>query len=126
MPWRNESVRKVMLAVQGAASSDAILDVFRGQPEEQLLIRLLFEGRDSGSISRHGSEQYDQKVNAYAAAAVDDIQVTLSIDAMRAEIGLLKKQVGGAAPAEQLGILKQIGELQRAVEAENRGRRGIA
>ncbi|CAM3360147.1 DNA primase [Deinococcus saxicola] len=126
VPWRNESVRKVMLAVQGAASSDAILDVFRGQPEEQLLIRLLFEGRDSGSISRHGSEQYDQKVNAYAAAAVDDIQVTLSIDAMRAEIGLLKKQVGGAAPAEQLGILKQIGELQRAVEAENRGRRGIA
>ncbi|GGL67423.1 DNA primase [Deinococcus aerolatus] len=125
-PWRNESMRKVMLAVQGAQSSDAILDVFRGQPEEQLLIRLLFEGRDSGGHSRATNDQYDQKVNAYAAAAVDDIQATLSIDAMRAEIGLLKKQVAGAAPAEQLGILKQIGELQRAVEAENRGRRGIA
>lgn len=126
VPWRNESVRKVMLAVQGAQSSDAILDVFRGQPEEQLLIRLLFEGRDSGSISRQGSEQYEQKVGAYAAVAVDDIQTARSIDAMRAEIDLLKGQVAGAGAAEQLGLLRQIGELQRAVEAEKRGRRGIA
>jgi DNA primase len=125
-PWRNESVRKVMLAAQGAQSSDHILEVFRGQPEEQLLIRLLFEGRDSGGLSRATNLQYEQKVGAYAAAAVDDIQVTLSIDSLRAEIELLKKQVAGAAPTEQLGLLRQIGELQRAIEAEKRARRSMA
>ena len=126
MPWRNEAVRKVMLAAQGARSPEEILDVFRGQPEEQLLIRLMFEGRDSGTISKAHSQQYEQKVNAYAAAAVDDIQVTLSIDSMRSEVDFLKKQVVSATPAEQLGLLKQIQELQRAIEAEKRGRRGHA
>ena len=100
--------------------------MFRGQPEEQLLIRLMFEGRDSGTISKAHSQQYEQKVNAYAAAAVDDIQVTLSIDSMRSEVDFLKKQVVSATPAEQLGLLKQIQELQRAIEAEKRGRRGHA
>ena len=126
MPWRNEAVRKVMLAAQGARTQEDILDVFRGQPEEQLLIRLMFEGRDSGTISKAHSQQYEQKVNAYAAAAVDDIQVTLSIDSMRSEVDFLKKQVVSATPAEQLGLLKQIQELQRAIEAEKRGRRGHA
>ena len=65
-------------------------------------------------------------MGAYAAAAVDDIQVTLSIDSMRSEVDLLKKQVASAPPAEQLGLLKQIQELQRAIEAEKRGRRGHA
>ncbi|PTA68416.1 DNA primase [Deinococcus arcticus] len=126
MPWRNEAVRKVMLAARGAQSPDDILDIFRGQPEEQLLIRLMFEGRDSGTIGRENSHQYEQKVGAYAAAAVDDIQVGLSIDALRAEVDLLKTQVAGAAPAEQLGLLRQIQELQRAIEAEKRARRGGA
>ena len=125
-PWRNEAVRKVMLALQGAGGSGDILELFRGQPEEQLLIRLMFEGRDSGTISRAHAEQYDQKRGAYAATAVDDIQVSMSIDAMRAEVGLLSAQVGAAAPTEQLGMLKQIQELQRAIEAEKRGRRSLA
>ncbi|MFC4638624.1 DNA primase [Deinococcus hohokamensis] len=130
-PWRNESVRKVMLALLGSGAAggndtDSLLDLFRGQPEEQLLIRLLFEGRDSGSVSRANSAEYEQKVGAYAAAAVDDIQVSMSIDAMRAEVDLLKKQVVGVSPAEQIGFLKQIQELQRAIEAEKRARRGMA
>ncbi|SMB89655.1 DNA primase [Deinococcus hopiensis] len=125
-PWRNESVRKVMLAAQGAQRPDDILEVFRGQPEEQLLIRLMFEGRDTGAISRDTNQLYEQKVNAYAAAAVDDIQVGLSIDSMRAEVDLLKRQVATASAAEQLGLLKQIQELQRAIEAEKRARRASA
>ncbi|GAA5534923.1 DNA primase [Deinococcus aluminii] len=125
-PWRNEAVRKVMLAAQGAQSPDDILEVFRGQPEEALLIRLLFEGRDTGAISRDTNALYEQKVTAYAAAAVDDIQVGLSIDSMRAEVDLLKRQVAQASPAEQLGLLKQIQELQRAIEAEKRARRSHA
>ena len=86
----------------------------------------MFEGRDSGTISRQGTEQFDQKRGAYAATAVDDIQVSMSIDSMRAEVNLLKGQLGTVPPAEQLGMLKQIQELQRAIEAEKRGRRGIA
>ncbi|MGX9686193.1 DNA primase [Deinococcus wulumuqiensis] len=124
MPWRNEAVRKVMLAARGAQSSDDILDLFRGQPEEQLLIRLMFEGRDSGSLSRASSQEYEQKVTAYAAAAVDDIQVTLNIDALKNEVELLKKQIAVVPPAEQITLLGQISELQRAIEAEKRARRG--
>lgn len=126
MSWRNEAVRKVMLALQGSDGSADVLEIFRGQPEEQLLIRLMFEGRDSGALSRAHSQQYEQKISAYAAAAVDDIQVTISIDAMRSEVDFLKKQVPTAAPAEQIGLLKQIQELQRAIEAEKRSRRSIA
>lgn len=126
MPWRNEAVRKVMLAAQGAQSPEDILEVFRGQPEEQLLIRLMFEGRDTGAISRGTNQLYEQKVTAYAAAAVDDIQVGLSIDSMRAEVALLKRQITTAPPEEQVGLLKQIQELQRAIEAEKRARRSNA
>lgn len=126
MSWRNEAVRKVMLALQGSEHSGDVLDLFRGQPEEQLLIRLMFEGRDSGTISREHTAAYEQKRGVYASSAVDDIQVSMSIDALRAEVELLKGQVTGAPPAEQLGLLKQIGELQRAIEAEKRARRGSA
>ena len=50
----------------------------------------------------------------------------VSSDSMRAEVDLLKKQVAGAPPTEQLTLLKQIQGLQRAIEAEKRSRRGSA
>ena len=122
-PWRNQMVGKVMLAAQGASSPEAILELFRGQPEEQLLIRLLFEGRDPGTLSRAGNEAYEQKVQSYAAAATDDIVVGLNIDSLRSEVDLLKSQIGTAEAAEQMVMLRQISELQRAIEAEKRSRR---
>ncbi|WP_425148289.1 DNA primase [Deinococcus sp.] len=123
-PWRNQMVGKVLLAAQGASSPEAILELFRGQPEEAVLIRLLFEGRDPGTLSRAGSEQYEQKVHGYASAAVDDIAVGLTIDSLRSEVDLLKAQLKSAALGEQRGMLLQISELQRAIEAEKRTRRG--
>ena len=122
-PWRNQMVGKVMLAAQGASSPEAILELFRGQPEEQLLIRLLFEGRDPGTLSRAGNESYEQKVQSYAAAATDDIVVGLNIDSLRGEVDLLKSQIGTAEASEQMAMLRQISELQRAIEAEKRSRR---
>ncbi len=122
-PWRNETVKKVMLAARGARSPEDILELFRGQPEEQLLIRLMFEGRDGGALSREASQQYDQKVTSYAAAAVDDIQFKLTVGQMQEEIAALKKQLLAVKGAEQLGVLKQIQDLQRAVEAEKRSRK---
>ena len=122
-PWRNQMVGKVMLAAQGASSPEAILELFRGQPEEQLLIRLLFEGRDPGTLSRAGNEAYEQKVQSYAAAATDDIVVGLNIDSLRGEVDLLKSQIGTAEAGEQMAMLRQISELQRAIEAEKRSRR---
>ncbi|WP_241191273.1 DNA primase [Deinococcus psychrotolerans] len=122
-PWQNETVKKVMLAARGAKSSEEILEVFRGQPEEQLLIRLLFEGRDPRSHSRANAEQFEQKVGAYAAAAVDDIQSGLSIDSLRTEKDLLARQMASASPEEKRALLTQISELQRAIEAEKRVRR---
>ncbi|GAA4007649.1 DNA primase [Deinococcus rubellus] len=122
-PWHNETVRKVMLAARGAKSSEEILEVFRGQPEEQLLIRLLFEGRDPRAHSRAATEQFEQKVGAYAAAAVDDIQSGLSIESLKVEKDLLAQQMTGASATEQRALLVQISELQRAIEAEKRVRR---
>ncbi|MDO4263030.1 MAG: DNA primase [Deinococcus sp.] len=122
--WRNELVRKVMLAAQGAQSTDEIMSVFRGQPEEGQLIRLMFETRQSGNISRAGHEEYESKHQAYAAAAVDDIQTGLSIESLRGEVQLLKSQLLEAPPTQQASILRQITELQRAIEAEKRARAG--
>jgi DNA primase len=123
LSWHNETVKKIMLAARGATTSEDILSVFRGQPEEQMLIRLLFEGRDPHSHSRAGVEQFEARVNAYAAAAVDDIQSGRSIDSLRAEKEALTLQMVGAASTEQRELLKQISELQRAIEAEKRARR---
>lgn len=123
MPWQNQTVKKVMLAAQGARSSEEILDLFRGQPEEALLIRLLFEGRDPHAHSRAAAEQYEQKVQSYAASAVDDIQAGLSIESMRGEIELLKQQLATAPAPEKMNMLRQISELQRAIEAEKRSRK---
>ncbi len=123
LPWHNETVKKVMLAARGATTSEDILSVFRGQPEEQLLIRLLFEGRDPHSHSRAGVEQFEAKVVGYAAAAIDDIQSGRSIDSLRAEKEALTLQMVGAVSTEQRELLKQISELQRAIEAEKRARR---
>ncbi|GHF95653.1 DNA primase [Deinococcus piscis] len=120
--WRNELVRKVMLAAQGAQSTDDIMSVFRGQPEEGQLIRLMFETRQSGNISRAGHEEYEAKQQTYAAAAVDDIQTGLSIESLRGEVKLLKSQLLEAPPTQQASILRQITELQRAIEAEKRAR----
>lgn len=120
--WRNELVRKVMLAAQGAQSTDDIMSVFRGQPEESQLIRLMFETRQSGNISRAGHEEYEAKQQTYAAAAVDDIQTGLSIESLRGEVKLLKSQLLEAPPTQQASILRQITELQRAIEAEKRAR----
>ena len=120
--WRNELVRKVMLAAQGAQSTDDIMSVFRGQPEEGQLIRMMFETRQSGNISRAGHEEYEAKQQTYAAAAVDDIQVGLSIESLRGEVKLLKSQLLDAPPTQQADILRQITELQRAIEAEKRAR----
>ncbi|ADV66614.1 DNA primase [Deinococcus maricopensis] len=123
VPFHNETVRKVVLAARGTRRSEEVLEVFRGQPEEQLLIRLMFEARDAGAHSRSAAEQYEEKRTAYAAQATDEIQIALSIDQLRAEVDALKKQVLGAPPAEQLGLLRQISELQRAIEAEKRARK---
>ena len=123
LPWHNETVKKVMLAARGAKSSEEILEVFRGQPEEQLLIRLLFEGRDPRAHSRAATEQFEQKVGAYAAAAVEDIQSGRSIESLKVEKDLLAQQMAGASAAEQRVLLVQISELQRAIEAEKRVRR---
>nr|WP_245895901.1 DNA primase [Deinococcus irradiatisoli] len=122
-PWHNETVKKVLLAARGARSSEEILEVFRGQPEEQLLIRLMFEGRDPRAHSRAATEQFEQKVGAYAAAAVDDIQAGLSIESMRAEKEALAQQMVQASAEEKRALLVQISELQRAIEAEKRARR---
>ncbi len=123
MPWQNQTVKKVLLAAQGARSSEDILELFRGQPEEGLLIRLLFEGRDAHSHSRVNAEQYEQKVMIYAASAIGDIQAGLSIDSLRAEVDLLKKQMNDAPAAEKMTLLRQISDLQRAIEAEKRSRK---
>ncbi|WP_237724768.1 DNA primase [Deinococcus alpinitundrae] len=123
LPWHNETVKKVMLAARGAKSSEEILEVFRGQPEEQLLIRLLFEGRDPRAHSRAATEQFEQKVGAYAAAAVEDIQSGRSIESLKVEKDLLAQQMSSASAAEQRALLVQISELQRAIEAEKRVRR---
>ena len=120
--WRNELVRKVILATQGAQSTEEILEMFRGQPEEQQLIAMLFETQQSGNISRAGIQEFETKRGQYAAEAVDDIQTGLSIDTLRQELGLLKSQLADADPATQTTLLRQISEVQRAIEAEKRAR----
>lgn len=46
----------------------------------------------------------------------------LSIESLRSEVQLLKSQLLEAPPPQQAGILRQITELQRAIEAEKRAR----
>ncbi|AFZ66146.1 DNA primase [Deinococcus peraridilitoris] len=121
--WRNETVRKVMLAARGTSSAEEIIASFDGQPEQQVLIRLLFEARTPGLIGRENARVFEEKVAESALRAGREIESKLTIDEMREELAMLKKQVMAAAPTEQMNLLRQIQELQRAVEAEKRSRK---
>lgn len=121
--WRNETVKKVMLAARGTRSAEEIIANFDGQPEQQLLIRLLFEARTPGLIGRENARSFEENAVGRNEQAVHQIESKLTIDELREELARLKKQVMAAAPAEQMGLLKQIQELQRAVEAEKRARK---
>lgn len=123
LPWQNQTVKKVLLAARSAESSADILALFRGQPEEALLIQLLFEGRDSHAHSRAAVERYEKNIGQYAADAAADLQVEISIDSMRAEVATLKAQLLSAQGEQKMTLLRQISDLQRAVEAEKRSRK---
>ncbi|WP_045233916.1 DNA primase [Deinococcus pimensis] len=121
--WRNETVRKVVLAARGTRSAEEIISTFDGQPEQQLLIRLLFEARTPGLISRQNAEDHEKKMGEQDGRAVHEIESKLNIDDLKAELSDLKKRVAGAPPAEQMSLLGQIRDLQRAIEAEKMTRK---
>lgn len=120
--WRNDTVKKIMLAARGTRKPEEIIQTFDGQPEQQLLIRLLFEARSPGLLGRENARQHEEKVQETAQRAAVDIESKLTIDEMKAEVARLKKEVLSASGAAQMDLLGQIRDLSRAIEAEKRAR----
>lgn len=102
---------------------DALLKNFSGQPAEQLIIRLLFEGQHAGTLSKVVSQEFSEKLEGYASKAVTDLQIAMNIERLEAQIGDKMTQLSSCTTNQQLALLADINELQKAIEAEKRFRR---
>lgn len=121
LAWKNEAVRQLVMALKETAPAD-VLEQVRGRPEEQLLIRAMFEAQEAGTIGRANTQLFRENNVAQATHAARDLQATLSIEAMRQEIERLKALLPNTPPSEQLLLLNHIQTLTRAIEAEKRSR----
>jgi DNA primase len=100
-------VLEVIRVAREAASSEAILEHFRGRPEAAALFEGVFT-----------SPEIDTDANMDVAAS--QIGSKQREETLRQELQALKAQIPKAALEEQIALAKQCGELQRAIEAERR------
>lgn len=120
LPWRNPAVRKVLLAARGASSPAEVLELFRGQPEERMIMELLFQGRESQALSRSNQERFEERLGTYAREAAGDVLHRLNLRELRGEAARLRAELEGCSAEQQRELLGQLSALQRAIEAEKR------
>lgn len=121
--WNNKTVGKIMMIAQELSHPEDLHEVFRGKPEEQLIIRLLFENKEVGTISTANTNSFQERAELYAAAAVEDIQVAMSIESMQATIAELTQRLTTCEAGDsegQMALLRRIQGLRQAIEAEKR------
>lgn len=100
-------VAEVIQVARQAASSEAILEHFRGRPEAAALFEGVFTS----------PEIDDDKSMDVAASQIGSKQRE---EILRQELQALKAQIPKAPLEQQIVLAKQCGELQRAIEAERR------
>ncbi len=104
--FENPLVAEIILIARTATTSDQILEHFRGRPEASML----FEGLMDSPESVPGQD----------ALAVDEISSRKREESLKRELATTKAQLSNVTSDEQIALLRQCSELQRAIEAERR------
>ncbi len=104
--FENPLVAEIILIARTATTSDQILEHFRGRPEASML----FEGLMDSPEGVPGQD----------ALAVDEISSRKREESLKRELATTKAQLSNVTSDEQIALLRQCSELQRAIEAERR------
>jgi DNA primase len=104
--FENPLVAEIIQIARTATTSDQILEHFRGRPEASML----FEGLMDSPESVPGQD----------ALAVDEISSRKREESLKRELATTKAQLSNVTSDEQIALLRQCSELQRAIEAERR------
>ena len=124
--FRSRLVNEVMDLLKLHGSREAVFDAFRGRPEEKEVLELMFGGERLDMMDSEGNKALLERQQLKSIEGVLVLESRRTEDELRAEIVALKKQLASLTGDEQYGALRQIGELQKAVEAEKRSRIGRA
>jgi DNA primase len=118
--FRSRLVQQIISVIRETGSREAVFDHFRGQPEEKEVLELMF-GLERPEMMT-GEQAAWQKAQETRQQQVEVIESRRSEDELRGELIGLKQLLPTATPELQSQLLQQIGDLQKAVEAERRSR----
>jgi DNA primase len=104
--FENPLVAEIIEIARTATTSDQILEHFRGRPEASML----FEGLMDSPEGAPGQD----------ALAVDEISSRKREESLKRELATTKAKLSNVTSEEQIALLRQCSELQRAIEAERR------
>ncbi|GEM47133.1 DNA primase [Deinococcus cellulosilyticus] len=119
-PFRNKLVEEIIRVAREKPSREAILDHFRGRPEEKILLEFLFENPAAHIQAQH--QDMVERLKDMQENGIVEAESLRTETQMKEEVARLKKQLLAADPTQQIQLLRQIGDLQKAIEAEKRGR----
>ncbi|GGJ25659.1 DNA primase [Deinococcus roseus] len=119
-PFRNLLVDELIRVARENPSREAILEHFRGRPEEKILLAFLFENPESQIQAQH--QDMVERLKDMKEQGLMEAESLHTQTLMKDEVTQLKKQLANADPTQQIQLLRQIGDLQKAIEAEKRGR----
>ncbi|MBB6099621.1 DNA primase [Deinobacterium chartae] len=124
VPFRNRLAQEIVDVARHAASREQILEHFRGRPEEKQVFEAMFGAGTYDLLpGDHNAELVEKLMAENRELSLKETESRLTESQLRAEIARLKAALAQAQAAEQLGLLSQISELQRAIEAERRSRK---
>lgn len=119
-PFRNKLVEEIIRVAREQPSREAILDHFRGRPEEKILLEFLFE--NPAAHIQAGHQDLVERLKDMQEHGMIEAESLRTETQMKDEVARLKKQLVAADATQQIQLLRQIGDLQKAIEAEKRGR----
>lgn len=119
-PFKNTFAEEIIRVAREKPSREAILEHFRGRPEEKILMSFLFENPEAQIQAQH--QDMVERLTEMKEQGLMEAESLHTQTLMKDEVSKLKKQLATADPTQQIQLLKQISELQRAIEAEKRGR----
>jgi DNA primase len=108
LAFENRLVAEVIAVARECTTTSEVLARFSGRPEAAGLFAGLFEGPETGLLPDRDE------------AALDQIASLRREIALKSELAQLRARVAKAKGDEEADIIRQVGELQRAVEAERR------
>lgn len=120
--FKHPLLRQLIEIVLHNPSQQAILDAFRGKPEENTILQMLFQQQNYDLTPSETNRKLLQEFQGLQRRSLIDTESRHSEDFLKSEVQRLKQTLKTADPQEYAHILGQIVSMQAAIEAERRTR----